>query len=311
MAALDLTIPEPYRPFLRVGTCSWKDPTWTGLIYREGVDYGPFDYLPDYARLLRTVEVDQWFWSLFPPGPKLPDPETARRYAESVPEDFVFTVKVPNAVTLTHFYARQPKSYRAHANRPNEHFLSVDLLTEFLRTLEPMGDKLGPLIFQFEYLNRQKMASLQAFLDQLGGFFDQAPAGYLYAVETRNPNYLRQSFFDFLGDRDLGFVYLDGYYMPPIIDVFSSADTSPAPFTIIRLHGADRAAIEKTTGKTWNRVVAPQPHGLQSAVEIVNHNLARAHQTFVNVNNHYEGSAPLTIERFVGLLGERGNGAGA
>jgi uncharacterized protein YecE (DUF72 family) len=50
--------------------------------------------------------VDQWFWSLFPAGPKLPDPATARAYAESVPDGFLFTVKVPNSLTLTHYHAR-------------------------------------------------------------------------------------------------------------------------------------------------------------------------------------------------------------
>lgn len=39
-----------------------------------------------------------------PPGPRRPDPDTVRRYAESVPEDFPFTVKVHKAITLTRFY---------------------------------------------------------------------------------------------------------------------------------------------------------------------------------------------------------------
>jgi len=109
MNHLNLTIPEPYRDCLRLGTCSWKCDSWKGLIYRPDLDYGPNDYLPDYARHLNTVEVDQWFWSLFPPGAKLPDQDTVRAYAEGVPDDFLFTVKAPNSITLTHFYSRQPK----------------------------------------------------------------------------------------------------------------------------------------------------------------------------------------------------------
>ena len=93
MGKIDLTIPEAYRGHLRVGTCSWKYDSWKGLVYRAGVNYGPNDYLPDYAKHFNTVEVDQWFWSLFPPGVKLPDEATVRAYAESVPDDFLFTVK--------------------------------------------------------------------------------------------------------------------------------------------------------------------------------------------------------------------------
>src|SRR4030042_167497 len=61
---------------------------------------------------------------------------------------------------------------------PNPHFLSEDLFLEFLRRLEPMKSHLGPLMFQFEYLNRQKMASQAEFLNRLGGFFSKCPGGY-------------------------------------------------------------------------------------------------------------------------------------
>ena len=55
-----------------------------------------------------TVEVDQWFWSLFA-GDKvvLPNPKVVRECADSVPEDFIFSIKVPNSITLTHHYKKQ------------------------------------------------------------------------------------------------------------------------------------------------------------------------------------------------------------
>ena len=80
--------------------------------------YGPAHYLPGYAKLLNTVEVDQWFRSLFPSGVVLPDEDIVQRYAESVPGDFLFTIEAPNAITLTHFYAKQPKAYQAYTTGP-------------------------------------------------------------------------------------------------------------------------------------------------------------------------------------------------
>ena len=136
---------------------------------------GPDDCLPDYPKLLNTVEVDQWFWSLFPSGPVLLDEAAVKRYAESVPDDFLFTIKAPNSLTLKHFYAKQPKIYQAHANRPNGNFLSVVLLRRFLDRLAPMGKKVGVIMLQFEYLNRAKMPSLDAFFEKLHGFFAGAP----------------------------------------------------------------------------------------------------------------------------------------
>jgi uncharacterized protein YecE (DUF72 family) len=305
MSALNLDIPKKYRPLLRLGTCSWKYEGWKGLIYRPGVRHSGEDYLVEYARHFNSVEVDQWFWSLFPAGVKLPDPHVAKAYAESVPDDFLFTVKAPNAITLTHHYARQAKGHADFANKPNPDFLSLDLLNRFLETLSPMGEKLGPIMFQFEYLNKTKMPSLKAFLDRLHEFFVKAPREFSYAIETRNPNYLSTAFFDSLREHKLGYVFLEGYYMPHIADVFGKHDTTTPVGTIVRLHGPDRQAIEEATDSAWDSIVGPRPESIQAAVDIVRANLRLGHKTFVNINNHFEGCAPLTAERLLTVLREK------
>jgi uncharacterized protein YecE (DUF72 family) len=110
--------------------------------------------------------------------------------------------------------------------------------------------------------------------------------------------------YHFCEERGLGFVFLEGYYMFHIGDVFARWDTSPAAFTVIRLHGPDQAGMEQGAGGVWNQVYAPKLKGLQAAADIVRFNTARSFQTLVNVNNHYEGSAPLTAERFLAVLQE-------
>ena len=234
----------------------------------------------------------------------MPEIKTVSSYAGSVPENFIFTVKAPNSITLTHFYAKQPKALAAYANRPNKYFLSIDLLNQFLDSLAPLGGKLGPIMFQFEYLNRKKMPSRDAFLERLHEFFEKAPKDFQYSIETRNPNYLSDELFGFLKQRNIGYVFLEGYYMPPIGKVFKKYDTVTADFGVIRLHGGDRKEIEKQTGEKWNRVVEPHDAALDSAVEMVNEYFRRRIHTFVNVNNHFEGSAPLTAERFVKRMRE-------
>ena len=298
----DLKIPEKYRPYLRIGTCSWKYDSWKGFVYDPEKKYGPYDYLTDYARSFNTVEIDQWFWSLFPQGAKLPDSQMVRLYADSVPDDFLFTVKAPNSITLTHYYAKQPPALKGYANRQNPYFLDVGLLNRFLETLEPMRDKLGPIMFQFEYLNKKKMPSKKVFLERLDEFFEQAPKGFDYAVETRNPNYLAEDFFDFLRARGLGFVMLEGYYMPPIAEVAAKNDVQTAKFSIVRLHGPDRRGIAARTGGMWSEVVDPKDEGLKAAASIIAENAREGVRTVVNVNNHYEGSAPLTVQRLLRLI---------
>jgi uncharacterized protein YecE (DUF72 family) len=278
---------------LRIGTASWKYPSWHGLVYSapRGIDY-----LAEYATRFDTVEVDQWFWSLFGPDKvRLPAPSDVESYRAAVPDDFRFSVKVPNAVTLTHFY-RKAKS---DPIVPNPWFLSSDLFGRFLTAIEPLGDVLGPLMFQFEYLNRRKMASQAAFEDRFGAFVEALPPGPTYALETRNPNYLNDSLFDLMERVGLAPVLLQGYYMPSILKLFEAwrPRLERSRLVIVRLHGPDRRAIEGETGKKWDRIVAPKDDELSGIATMVGDLLHAGVDVYINVNNHYEGSAPLTIER--------------
>ena len=75
-----------------------------------------------------------------------------------------------------------------------------------------------------------------------------------------------------------------------------------ADFSIVRLHGLDRQKIEARTGGIWGEIVEPEDEELKTTASIIEENTDRKITTFVNVNNHYEGSAPLTIQRILRLL---------
>lgn len=72
-------------------------------------------------------------------------------------------------------------------------------------------------------------------------------------------------------------------------------------FLVIRLHGPDRKEIETKTNSVWNEIVLPKDEGITSAAHIVRDSLAKGLETYVSVNTHYEGCAPLTIERLLAL----------
>lgn len=282
---------------LHIGTCSWKYDSWRGLVYSDAKE---INYLREYSRQFSTVEVDQWFWSLFA-GDKavLPNPKVVREYAESVPDDFVFTIKVPNSITLTHHYKKQKIDPLPAAN---PHFLSVGLMKRFLELLEPLGGRIGPLDFQFEYLNKLKMSGVGEFADKFGEFIEQLPAGFTYCVEIRNPNYLTNKYFDFLAASGLHHVFLQGYYMPSIIDIYQKFGEKISKLTVIRLHGGDRKEIEEKTGNDWSQIVEPKDQDLQSLTVMLADLQERQVETFLYVNNHFEGSAPRTIARIKTLL---------
>ena len=95
----------------------------------------PFNYLQEYSRHYKTVEIDQWFWSLFSKDKVvLPKLSVVQEYAESVPDDFRFCIKMPNSITLTHYYNPQ----KTGPLIPNSHYLSVDLMQRLLERLAPM-----------------------------------------------------------------------------------------------------------------------------------------------------------------------------
>jgi uncharacterized protein YecE (DUF72 family) len=286
---------------LKIGTCSWKYDSWRGLIYSDDKE---INYLKEYSHVFETVEIDQWFWSLHGINKiTLPKTETALTYKNSVNKNFQFTIKLPNSLTLTHLYQQSKDEPLV----PNPHFLSGDLLAEFLNSIKPLKKNLGPLMFQFEYLNKMKMKSQYEFQGLFREFSNTFPAEFQFAVETRNPNYLNSKYFQFLRDQNLGHVFLQGYFMPDICEVYSAQKDFIKNFCVIRLHGADRKGIEQRTGGMWNQIVEPRDSELSRIAEMIIELLERKVDVYLNVNNHYEGSAPLTINKIKDLLTKSGS----
>lgn len=282
---------------IRFGTCSWKYDSWKGIVYG---DSNSKNYLKEYSQKFDTVEIDQWFWSLFLPAKfVLPQKNTVEEYAKSVPDNFLFTIKIPNSITLTHFY----NDTKEDPLRPNPFFLSAELFNEFLKAIEPIINKTGCLIFQFEYLNKQKMKSLSEFQFKFSEFQKKISRTVLpIGIEIRNPNYLNEKYFEFLSDQNLAPVFLEGYYMPPITEIYSKFKKHIKKLAVIRLHGPDRKGIEKIANENWNQIYVNRDTEINSVVEMIKELQVKEVDLFVNVNNHFEGSAPLTINKIKKLL---------
>lgn len=285
---------------VRFATCSWKYDSWflppLPLLGEVGVEsFRGFNFLEEYAKAFDSVEVDQWFWSLFAPGkpPALPKSKDVEEYAASTPDDFRFTIKAPNAITLTHYY---PK-FTGNKLEPNPWFFSTELWGSFLDSLRPLHPKTAAVILQFEYLNQQKMPNVNLFFGMLERFVKEVGQKIPIAIEIRNPNFLTKEFFTLLHDLELIPVFLQGYYMPPIFQVIEKFKGLLGDKVIIRLHGPDRSGIEEKTGGVWNKIVEPKDEEISRLVSLLGMLREMDTEVFVNVNNHYEGSAPLTINK--------------
>ncbi|MBU1344500.1 MAG: DUF72 domain-containing protein [Proteobacteria bacterium] len=277
---------------IRIGTCSWKYDSWKGLLYSDDVGK---NYLSEYSKHFSIVEVDQWFWGLFGDKIVMPKPEVVSEYVASVPKDFRFSIKVPNAITLTHKHGKGPLE-------ANPHFLSNELMEDFIELLEPMSKQINSLIFQFEYLNKQKMPDQLTFQNQLEAFCQKLPPKFHYCIEIRNQNYLNKPYFEFLESMKLSHVFLQGYWMPPIFEIYRRFQEYIKRHTVIRLHGPDRKGIEHQTDNKWNAIVDPKDGELHKLKIMIHDLLAREVKVTLSVNNHYEGSAPRTIDRLLNLF---------
>lgn len=82
---------RPYSiPGIPLGTSSFTASGWESSFYPKGMR--STDYLTFYATQFATVEVDSTFYGC-------PSARTVNNWSARTPEDFVFSVKVPQVIT--------------------------------------------------------------------------------------------------------------------------------------------------------------------------------------------------------------------
>ncbi|NQV15284.1 DUF72 domain-containing protein [bacterium] len=282
---------------LHIGTCSWKYPSWNGLVYSSEK---PENFLREYSKKYGSVEIDQWFWSLFGVDKiVLPNATVVEEYANSINPEFRFVIKAPNSISLTHLY----KQYSAGKLVENPHFLSPELYNNFLFSITGIAKNVGAINLQFEYLNKLKMSSAALFLERIVNFISKIDTSIPLCIEIRNPNILSTAYFEMLQDSGIGHTFCQGYYMPDIRDVFEKYESLLSNTCIIRLLGPDRQGIEKISGKVWNKIVAPKDAEIAGIAKLIQRMVDQSGMdVYLNVNNHYEGSAPVTIDRLQSYL---------
>jgi uncharacterized protein YecE (DUF72 family) len=103
-------------PGLYVGTSGWSYPSWRPDFYPTGTK--PRDFLAFYAERFPSVELNASAY-------QLPSEEHFRTWAEQVPPDFRFAVRMPRQIT--------------HGSR-------LGLVGTFCERVRVVGDKLGPVL---------------------------------------------------------------------------------------------------------------------------------------------------------------------
>ena len=260
----------PQIPNLHLGTSSWSSEDWVGVFYPPGA--APASFLEHYAKRFDTVEADSTFY-------RTPSASMVKNWRERTPPGFIFAAKFPQVIT-------HEKVLRDCAAETKE----------FLRNMELLGDRLGPLLLQFPYFNKQAFASPDGFLALLEPFLDQLPRSFQFAVEVRNKYWINKKLLEVLRKRKVALALLDHPWMTPVSELLAKHDVLTADFTYIRWLG-NRKGIEEQT-KHWDRIIIDREDEMETWIGAIRQLLKRGVRILGYFNNHYAGFAPGSIELF-------------
>jgi uncharacterized protein YecE (DUF72 family) len=261
---------------IRLGTSAFTAEGWSGSFYPKNLK--PADFLTYYATKFDTVELDNTFY-------RTPSFAVVKSWNEKTPAGFIFAAKVPSLIT-------------------HEKVL-VDCetdLKQFLTTMDALGDKLGPLLFQFGYFNKSVFKTGLEFFARLRPFLKKLPRDRQFAVEIRNKYWLNADLADILRENNVALTLIDQSWVPRPWEMKNRFDLITSDFTYIRWLG-DRKGIEKET-KMWDKTIVDRTPDLTEWAKIVRKVHERKIRIFGFANNHYAGHGPGTLELFQRLLNQ-------
>jgi uncharacterized protein YecE (DUF72 family) len=260
-------------PSLYIGTSAFTGAGWEGTFYPPGMK--PADYLSFYATRFNSVEIDSTFY-------RAPSKSTVQGWERKTPPGFVFAAKIPSSITHEKVLVDCEAEFK-----------------EFVKTMDLLGNKLGPLLLQFGYFNKKAFVGINDFLARLKPFLKTLPKDHKFAVEIRNKNWLVPQFVETLRERGVALALIDQSWMPRPAEWFEKFDPITANFTYVRWLG-DRKGIEAQT-KVWDKIIVDRRAELSEWAEILRKVHKRKIQIFAYANNHYAGFGPGTVEMFQDL----------
>jgi len=267
-------------PGILLGTSSFTATGWLGTFYPEGMKSQEF--LSYYASEFRTVEIDSTFYGT-------PRPSTVTSWRDKTPADFLFALKVPQIITHEKILVGCEPEF-----------------DEFVETVSLLGEKLGPMLFQFPKFDKWMLRDSEAFLTRLDSFLNRVTNPTLrFAVEIRNKNWLDARLTGFLRERNVALALTDTSFMPRPWELKEPLDLITADFAYVRWLGSRKGIEEQTT--TWDKTVVDRKSDLENWVEVLHRvvNDKRMRKIFAYANNHYAGHAPATLNMFWDLWSEK------
>jgi uncharacterized protein YecE (DUF72 family) len=177
---------------IRVGIGGWTYEPWRKTFYPAGLKHA--DELAYASQRLTTIEINGTFY-------RSQSSASFKKWRAETPDDFVFSVKGHRAVVNNRKLAE--------AGEPIAWFFRSGLLE--------LGDKLGPILWQFAPFKKFDLEDFRSFLTLLPRDADGRPLRHV--VEVRHQSFLVQEFVGLLREHNVAVAFADSDEYPAIADV--------------------------------------------------------------------------------------------
>ncbi|MBV8567554.1 MAG: DUF72 domain-containing protein [Methylobacteriaceae bacterium] len=177
---------------IRIGIGGWTYEPWRGTFYPEGLKHA--DELAYAGRHVTTIEINGTFY-------RTQSAASFRKWRDETPDEFVFSVKGHRAVVN----ARK----LAEVGEPIEWFFKSGILE--------LGEKLGPILWQFAPFKKFDPADFGGFLKLLPREAGGRPL--MHVLEVRHDSFRSPQFIALLREHNAAVAYADSDDYPAIADV--------------------------------------------------------------------------------------------
>jgi uncharacterized protein YecE (DUF72 family) len=204
---------------VRTGMGGWVFAPWRGVFYPDDlVQKRELEYA---SRQVTAIEINGTYY-------RAPDAETYRKWAAETPEGFVFSVKAPRHIVQTKQLAT-----------------AGERIERFVEGASALGDRLGPILWQFLATRAFGPDDMAAFLDLL----PETAGGVTlrHAVEVRNESFMDERWLELARDRGVATVLTDSQEHPSFADL-----TGPFVYArLMRSRAAEKNGYPAKELKTW------------------------------------------------------------
>jgi uncharacterized protein YecE (DUF72 family) len=254
---------------VHVGCSSWTSEAWNGRLYPPGLP--PVQRLAVYARYFDCVEVDATYYAI-------PARSMVRGWARRTPESFRFALKLSRDLL------------------ERDHPLDEAKVGAFLGAASELGPKLSGVVAQFPPSFRPPRTGEGGAVEELTRLVDRLAPHVPLAVELRDKGWFAGPradwLYDFLRERRVALAWsaLTFVDVPPVLTADRVYLRFIGDHTTISEHELGETRVDRTeTTRRWATAVKERFEEIRDAL--------------VFFNNHYEGYAPASANRFLELLG--------